>query len=67
MADSTSKDDRALAQRIAVFVKEMPVMRRMIAMQSDQQRALPDRGLESRLERVQVPTGQARGGPDIER
>ena len=38
LADSTSKDDQALAKRIADFVKDMPMMARTTAMSREPQR-----------------------------
>jgi hypothetical protein len=38
LADSRSKDDQALAKRIATFVEDMPIMRRTVAVQRDRER-----------------------------
>ena len=65
LADSTSKDDQALAQRIADFVKDMPMMRRTVAVQP--KRVLWDRGREPMRGQIQPTPDQARKGPELER
>ena len=67
LADSTSKDDQALAKRIADFVKDMPVMARAIPVSRDPQRVPPDRGPEPTRQRVQPSTSRTRNGPEMER
>jgi hypothetical protein len=67
LADSKNKDDQALAQRIADFVKDMPMMTRTVAVQPEHARMLPDRGREPTRERVQLTTVRTRKGPDLER
>ena len=67
LVDSKSKDDQALAKRIADFVKDMPMMTRTIAVQRDHQRVPLGRGREPTRERAHPPTQQARNGPEVER
>jgi len=67
LVDSRSKDDQALAQRIADFVKDMPMMRRTMAVQPDRQRVSPDRGRDLSQERVRLATDRTRNGPEMER
>jgi len=67
LADSTSKDDQALARQIAEFVKDMPMMRRTAADQPHRARELSDRGREPTRERVQQTTDRTRNGPEIGR
>jgi hypothetical protein len=67
LADSTSKDDQALAKRIADFVKDMPMMTRTVAVQRDRQQLLTDRGHELERERVQTILDRTRKGPDLGR
>ena len=67
LADSKSKDDQALAKRIADFVKDMPMMTRTVAVQPDQERVLSNRGREATPERVQLTTDRTRKGPELER
>ena len=67
LADSTSKDDQALAKRIADFVKDMPMMARTIPVSHEPQRVSLDRGHERTRERVQLTTDRTRNGPEIER
>ena len=66
LADSKNKDDQALAQRIADFVKDMPMMTRKMDVQPVQERVLSDRGREAARERVQLTTVRTRK-PDLER
>ena len=67
LADSTSKEDQALAKRIADFVKDMPMMARTPALPREPQRVPLDRGREPTRERVQLATDRTRNGPEIER
>jgi hypothetical protein len=67
LADSTSKDDQALAKRIANFVKDMPMMARTTTATREQQRVSLDLGREPTRERVQLTTDRTRNGPEIER
>jgi len=67
LADSKSKDDQALAKRIADFVKDMPMMARTIAVQRDRQQVLSDGGREPTRERVQTPLDRTRNGPEMTR
>jgi hypothetical protein len=67
LADSTSKDDQALAKRIAAFVDNMPMMARATQRQPDLQQPLHDRGRQPTRERVQVTTDLIRRGPEIAR
>ena len=67
LADSKSKDDQALAKRIADFVKDMPMMTRTRAVQPERQRVALDRGRELTRERVQPTTDRTRNGPEMER
>ena len=67
LADSTSKDDQALAKRIADFVKDMPMMARTTAVPREPQREPLDRGREPRLAPVNAPASRTRSGPEIER
>lgn len=62
-----SKDDQALAKRIADFVKDMPMTARTVAVERDRQRVSLDRALEPTRERVQVPHSRTRNGPEMER
>jgi hypothetical protein len=65
LADSKSKDDQDLAKRIAVFVKDMPMMTRTVEVQRE--RVFPERGREAVRERVQLPPERTRNGPEMER
>ena len=67
MADSTSKDDQALAKRIADFVKDMPMMTRTVAVQPDRKRVPLERVREPTRERVQPAPDRTRNGPEMER
>jgi hypothetical protein len=67
LAYSKSKDDQALAKRIAAFVKDMPMMTRTVAVQRDRQQVLPDRGREPMRERVRLAPDRTRNGPEMER
>jgi hypothetical protein len=67
LADSTSKDDQALAQRIADFVKDMPMMARTTAIRREPQRESLGRGRETTRERVQPTSDRTRNGAEIER
>jgi hypothetical protein len=80
LADSTSKDDQALAKRIHAFVKDMPMMTRTTAVQRDRERVPVERVSEPTrermpLERVREPTRErvqlvpdrTRNGPEMER
>ena len=67
LADSKSKDDQALAKRIADFVKDMPMMTRTIAASRERQRVPSDREREPTQERIQLPTSRTRSGPEMER
>ena len=67
LADSTSKDDQALAKRIADFVKDMPMMARATAAPREPQRVHLERGPGSTRERVQLTTDRTRDGPEIQR
>jgi hypothetical protein len=67
LADSTSKEDQALAKRIADFVKDMPIMARTATVTRERQRVPLDRGREPTRERVQLTTDRTRNGPEIER
>src|SRR5450755_2602235 len=44
LTDSKSKDDQALAKRIADFVKDVPIMARTVEVQRDRQRVPLERG-----------------------
>ena len=67
LADSTSKEDQALAKRIADFVKDMPMMTKTVAVQRDRQQLLTNRGRELQREHVQTMLDRTRKGPDLER
>ena len=67
LADSKSKDDQALAKRIAEFVNDMPMMKRTIAVQRDRQCVPLEQGRERTRERVQLTTDRTRNGPEMER
>lgn len=67
LADSTRKEDQALAKRIADFVKDMPMMARTTAVPREPQRVPLGRGREPTRERVQLTTDRTRNGPEIER
>ena len=67
LADSTSKDDQALAKRIADFVKDMPTMARTTAVPREPQRVPLGREREPARERIQLPTSRTRSGPEMER
>ena len=67
LADSPSKEDQALAKRIADFVKDMPMMARTTAVPRERQRVPLDLGREPTRERVQLTTDRNRNGPEIER
>jgi hypothetical protein len=67
LAESKSKDDQALAKRIAEFVKDMPMMARTRAVPREPQRVPLDRGHQPARERVQRTTDRTRNGPEIER
>ena len=67
LAGSTSKDDQALAKRIADFVKDMPMMARTTTVPREPQCVPLDRGREPTRERVQLTTNRTRNGPEIER
>lgn len=65
LADSRSEDDQALAKRIADFVRDMPMMRRTVAVQP--KRVLPDRATEPMRGQVQPTPDRPRKGPELER
>ena len=67
LADSPSKEDQALAKRIADFVKDMPMMARTTTVTRERQRVPLDLGREPTRERVQLTTDRTRNGPEIER
>ena len=67
LADSTSKDDQALAKRIADFVKDMPMMARTTTFRREPQREPLGRVRETTRERVQPTSDRTRNGPEIER
>jgi hypothetical protein len=67
LADSTSKEDQALAKRIAAFVKDMPMMRRTTVVQRDLERMPPERGREPMRERARLTIDRTRDGPEMER
>jgi len=67
LAASTSKDDQALAKRIADFVKDMPMMARTTAVSREPQRVSFDQGREPARERVQLATNRTRNGPEMQR
>ena len=67
MADSTSKDDQALAKRIADFVKDMPMMARTTAVPLEPQREPLDQVRAPTRERLQLTTDRTRNGPESER
>ena len=67
LADSTSKDDQALAKRIADFVKDMPMMARTTTIRREPQREPLGRGRETTRERVQPTSDRTRNGAEIER
>jgi hypothetical protein len=67
LADSRSKDDQALAKRIADFVKDMPMMTRTIEAQRDRQRVPLERVREPTRERIQLASNRTRNGPEMER
>ena len=67
LADSTSKDDQALAKRIADFVKDMPMMARTTTVPREPQRVPLDRGHQPARERVQLASDRTRNGPEIQR
>jgi len=67
LADSPSKDDQALAKRIADFVKGMPMMTRTTAVHPERQPVALDRGRDLTRERVQLMTNRTRNGPAMER
>jgi hypothetical protein len=67
LADSKSKDDQALAKRIADFVKDVPMMARTVEVQRDRQRVPLERGREPARERVQTAPDRTRNGPEMER
>ena len=67
LADSNSKDDQALAKRIADFVSDMPMMRRTTALQRDRQSVRLEQGREPARVRDQLATSRTRSGPEMER
>jgi len=67
LADSTRKDDQALAKRIADFVTDMPMIARTTTIRREPQREPLGRGREPTRERVQPTTDRTRNGPEIER
>ena len=67
LADSPSKDDQALAKRIADFVKDMPMMARTTAVPREPQRVSLDREHQPARERVQLTSGRTRNGQEMQR
>jgi len=67
LADSRSKDDQALAKRIADFVKDMPMMSKTVEVQRDRQRVPLERGREPAQERVRLAPDRTRNGPELQR
>jgi len=67
LADSRSKDDQALAKRIAAFVEDMPIMRRTVAVERNRERVPVERMRVPVRERVQPAPERARSGPEIGR
>jgi len=67
LADSRSKDDQALAKRIAAFVEDMPIMRRTVAVQRGRERVPVERMRAPVRERIQPAPERARSGPEIGR
>jgi len=67
LANSTSKDDQALAKRVADFVKEMPMMARATAFPRAPDYVPLDRGRESAREQSYLAADRTRNGPEIER
>jgi hypothetical protein len=67
LANSTSKDDQALAKRIADFVQDMPMMAKTTKVPREPRRVPLDREHEPARERVQLTTNRTRNGPEIVR